>query len=873
MDTAEQLNRKKYPIAHRAHPGLDLFKISGQTISGFLPSFKTGNKSHIRQPFTTLLEERLALFLEYHPQVLSYQRGDISANFAAAYEISLSLSSPYNIYYAYEGESHVYLPDFIGTMTDGTFFIAEAGLHHEKSKDQAQAKAEAAQALLRVKNGIYWMGTEKNLPVLRHHNFLYLHARRQSFSTYQQISQSVMAHWPYGEMRSVHDFIQLFGSHWSEQEVEAAVWKIIGDAAAAGRFVFDLANDPLSRFSKLALLSPDDHVLIPPPLSCSPDIFVELEEQDHPVSDETPLSADENSLLPGPTFDASILKTEKERKLFYRNLHAVTTRLSGQSLKQVGHTYGISPATLSRLVQRTQEIGQLACVPYGSYLRGRKLLPEFQALIRKLYTRPKRPSVMEIYEDVRLKRLAVELSQRESSLIKTPTYRQIWYFIHALSKELKVTLARSGMKHPQRERMSPSSYVLSIPAPALVCQVDEHTFDQFIVTAEGSVLTRRVHAAALICVKTAAILGFVFSLDTLNEEDYMRLIKQTLEPKDKLVALYECQNPWPCYGKPAVIFHDRGKIFTSERARQVLVDRLGIITEQAPPYAPSAKGTVEALFTWTTRKFEHRMPGTAKSSPQKRGNYDSIHEAKKAGITLEVLEKLFTQAIVDGYMQEWDTLRRQVRFALWEEAVREKGLPRWLGSQDDLKLLLMKAVNRKNASHRYVLHSNNTLAFLGHRYVSPGLLNRLRGKEIDIRYDRRDIAVIYLFVEGEFVGEAYCIELQGKRTSIWEAAAMKKQDRLQAQEAQIKSLENRQRIEAHAHKGKRELRKEQKRIEKMRQLDMQRGDIHPSHVQHTLAALTHISSSPVGAKRSPVIAPAIPDDTPRQRNRLSIRKR
>jgi len=76
----------------------------------------------------------------------------------------------------------------------------------------------------------------------------------------------------------------------------------------------------------------------------------------------------------------------------------------------------------------------------------------------------------------------------------------------------------------------------------------------------------------------------------------MRLVKVSLERKDHLVGLAGCEHSWPCYGKPAILFHDRGKIFTSERARQVLVDRLGIITEQAPPYAPSAKGTVESLF-------------------------------------------------------------------------------------------------------------------------------------------------------------------------------------------------------------------------------------------------------------------------------------
>ncbi|GHO58478.1 hypothetical protein KSB_69530 [Ktedonobacter robiniae] len=98
----------------------------------------------------------------------------------------------------------------------------------------------------------------------------------------------------------------------------------------------------------------------------------------------------------------------------------------------------------------------------------------------------------------------------------------------------------------------------------------------------------------------------------------MRLVKLSLERKDSLVGLTGCEHSWPCFGKPAIIFHDRGKIFTSERARQVLVDRLGIITEQAPPYAPSAKGTVESLFRWMTQRFERRFQAMLRSALHKR---------------------------------------------------------------------------------------------------------------------------------------------------------------------------------------------------------------------------------------------------------------
>jgi hypothetical protein len=60
--------------------GLDLFKIAGRSISGWIHSLKTGRVSHIRQPFCSQLEERLLLWLEYHPQVKSYARGDICAS-------------------------------------------------------------------------------------------------------------------------------------------------------------------------------------------------------------------------------------------------------------------------------------------------------------------------------------------------------------------------------------------------------------------------------------------------------------------------------------------------------------------------------------------------------------------------------------------------------------------------------------------------------------------------------------------------------------------------------------------------------------------------------------------------------------------------
>lgn len=696
------------------------------------------------------------------------------------------------------------------------------------------------------------------------------------FSSFQEIAVTLLAHWPWGEMRTVNELLQLFGSQWSEGEVEAAVWKLAGDAAAAGRLLVDLSTIVLDHTAPLMLLDPSFPPILPDPLPSSVVCQHEKNESDGLEEECQHVLLELPVMLPGPTFDASALETPELQAHFHRNLNAVMDVFAGKSQGSVAKTYGMAPATLCRLVKRARELGQIACVPHGTYQRDRDFHPDFEPLIRKLYCHPLRPTVKVIQEDVRLKQLATTLSEREGKPVLVPTYWQIYFFTKALHQDAKVLAARSGLKHPPRERMSPQSFVLSIPFPAHICQVDEHTIDLLVVTPDGMVVTRRVHAAVLICVKTAAILGAVLALDSLTEDDYMRLVKQAIEPKDRLTALYECKHPWPCSGKPAIIFHDRGKIFTSERATQVLVDRLGIVTEQAPPYAPSAKGTVEALFTWITRKLIHRLPGTTKATPKDRGTYDSLSEAKKAGITLDVLEKWFIQAIVDAYMQEWDSLRRQKRSLLWQDSVQRMGVNRWLGSPDDLKLLLMKSANRKNpTTGRYAIR-NGALSFLGRRYVSPGLLDRLRGKEITIYYDRCDISVIYLFLEGTLVGEAYCTEFMGRRVSVWEAQTERQADAAASQEAAVESLATRQEIQQQATAGRRVLSLETKRLERKRHLDQQRADIHPAQVQATLQALASPSEmvSPPKLHPARLLPPAVPDDLPGRREgiRLPVRK-
>ncbi len=174
--------------------GIDLFKIAGESISGWIPSWKAGSSKPGRQPFCSLMEERLLLYLEYHPQIAWYGRGDISAALASTYKVATPFPTPFTINYLFEGKAHVYLPDAIGQFHNGSLLIAEAGLEQEKRRERNQAKAEAARKVAQQQAGVYWIGTETTLEKNRHANLVFLHARRQPFPAWHELEEAGPRH-------------------------------------------------------------------------------------------------------------------------------------------------------------------------------------------------------------------------------------------------------------------------------------------------------------------------------------------------------------------------------------------------------------------------------------------------------------------------------------------------------------------------------------------------------------------------------------------------------------------------------------------------------------------------------------------------------
>src|SRR2546421_11953624 len=212
------------------------------------------------------MEEQLLLYLEYHPQVAWYGRGEISPTFASTYKIATPLPTPFAIPYLFEGKTHSYLPDAIGQLLDGRLLIAEAGLEQDKRRERNRAKAEAARKVAEQQAGVYWIGTEATLSRTCHANLVFLHARRQAFPAWSQLEEALQVIWPAGEVACVQELVERLGERWPQAEKEAAIWKRCADAAARGHLLVDLASVSLTRLTPLICLSPDALPILPDPL-------------------------------------------------------------------------------------------------------------------------------------------------------------------------------------------------------------------------------------------------------------------------------------------------------------------------------------------------------------------------------------------------------------------------------------------------------------------------------------------------------------------------------------------------------------------------------------------------------------------------------
>src|SRR5207244_11208533 len=138
---------------------------------------------------------------------------------------------------------------------------------------------------------------------------------------------------------------------------------------------------------------------------------------------------------------------------------------AGAPQTSVAAASGIPRSTLGRLVRRTRALGQIACVPRGTYARKTTMHPAFQECIRRLYVLPTRLSMTAIHEHTEMRQVAVRLAADMGKAVPLPSYDQVRRAVHRLTSDPALVAMRDGAKALPRMRESPHAFALAIPAP------------------------------------------------------------------------------------------------------------------------------------------------------------------------------------------------------------------------------------------------------------------------------------------------------------------------------------------------------------------------------------------------------------------------
>lgn len=744
--------------------GLPIFKLARKSIKGWFPCSKGGKNKLI--PFIGINEEKFLYYVENNPNIIYIERADINDDFADTYKLHRSSLIPIVIPYKIEGKSHDYYPDFFVKMRDGRTIVVEAGDKEEKEKPIPCIKAYNALNYCRDFGWEYWLiKSDKILSKNRMDNYVLLQSYSKPFYRNDEIIEKIKKVIKgNGNFFSIDGVVEVLKHSYTPKEVELALYYLLNELTKEGKLGFNFDAEVINRRSWLEVAEENrdnswEFINVP---------YSEIENyQDNYREDEIELE-DENKYL--RSFIDSDYIPEEFRDEFFLRRTAVLEAISfnaKDNKSMIAKKYGLKRSTLYLLIDKYIRYGDTGLIPYSQYNGVRTSIPEeMQGVIKKLVYKHSKWSVVQIAQSDELKEEVLKLSKKNNKVYIVPSYYSIYRFLKSIKDELDYDTSNTGAKKEKSGFTTVGKWVKSIGGRLDAVQVDAHWIDIKIVTQDREDVAGRVWAVALVDVKTSMFLGYSLSLKSPMEEDYMAALKCCIEPKDQLTTNYKCKKAWPCKGIPRKLLSDNGKIFISHRSTDVVAKRLRIVEEIAPPYAPSIKGSIEVIFKWIVEKLVSRLPGFTKG----RDPEVVKKEALDAGITLQVFEELFVRAIVDVYNQEWDYLRGQTAFNLWVAEDQNNALlpPEWIGTKDELKLLLMK----EEESRKVDRHG---ISFRGRLYQNVTMLRSIDSKHVSIRYDKRDISVLYVYLDdGIYYCEVYCDDLRGKRLSVWEDEILKK---------------------------------------------------------------------------------------------------
>lgn len=756
-------NTRLYGSRRRRPSGLP---VATRSYVGWITDPKAGGAI----PFRSEIERGWLTHLFFDPAVASIARNDLSEMERLEWRLGSAPRANRVFVLPDSGLGHpAYTPDLRVELRDGRVIYAEVGAHETKTDDDAAQRLQSA-AVEAVKEGAGFLVLTDRLA-----RGVLLENRMRLFGFLHPVALDIEAATLARELLrtsderlSVVDAVPRvrarLGREVPDDVVEQAVCIVIAEAHRSGVLLCDLEEVRWDLVTKVSIAQGDEPI--------GPSLVEDLlagqrtaPPQAEYRSRRAGLAVAQHVEVPAVSQDLS----EEDRALFAARLALVRDREAHPSDTWVTiatrHRFSESAARYwwgeyvyggeADLRPRSRKSAGLRVFLRESTgaINGatpRRVAPiEVTArvieTVTKLYRHSRSQNVRQILEHPELRATLREFGVDLS-------YDSLAGFVRRfLRDDEQLDAHRRGAKRlPPRPTSGP---VYRHPKPERLLQVvetDAARADIHLLASDGVSVVERLWILYAVDVASRCLWAWRYCLSDPTEVDYLQLIHRGIQPKDDVAAACGAQTPYPVHGIPELVLADRGWIFAAQRSRERLQHH-GVVVMHAAPHMPQMKPHIERVIGTMNTRLLHRLPGTTKENPLKKGGRDAIAEAERYGLTVETFTRLMDRAIIDGLGNALHSTLGCAPLERWEKLERKHGHPRRWPS-DPASELLLELLPLKDGGTRMRGHGGYEFANVLYRPEAADAPRLAR-----VLYDPDDVrCVALLHAEGAHEGEYSC---------------------------------------------------------------------------------------------------------------------
>ncbi|WNF23159.1 Mu transposase C-terminal domain-containing protein [Mesobacillus jeotgali] len=338
---------------------------------------------------------------------------------------------------------------------------------------------------------------------------------------------------------------------------------------------------------------------------------------------------------------------------------------------------------------------------------------------------------------------------------KRPTFRQFQYWFRKEYFSDDVTKAREG-KHifEQNYRAITGSSTAETDGPGDIFQIDATPSNAYLVSRfNPNWIVGRPTTYFIVDVNTHLITGLYVGLENASWKAMMNAILNACSDKVEFCKKYDIDitsDMWPSMHLPSNIIGDRGEL--ASHGVDHLVEGLGPLISNTPPYRPDWKGIVEKLFDTSQEKIKPFIPGYVHKDHGERGVKDYRLEAT---LTIEDYTKVLIHFILfynqNFYMDDYIRTEEQIGdnvqpipIKLWEWGIKNAAGKLHKHNIEKIKFYLLPrataTVTEKGIKYKKMLYTTPVA-------IKEGWFSRARLKgswKVEFSFDPRNMDTIYI---------------------------------------------------------------------------------------------------------------------------------